>query len=136
MSPRAGNGLVNREQTGGSMPSEVIAQPRAASAGDADNHQTIAFNGPRKLLLAALKEVRYGTLTLITPEKRRMVFSGSEPGQKAQLRIYDWSGLDETVTRGQMGFADGYLNGTLDSDDMPALLTFFLLNLSAIDKYF
>lgn len=123
------------------MTEETIAKPGQPDAAlECDRYgqslDNAALKAPRRLLLDALRQIRYGTLTMITPEGSNLVFSGSQSGPTARLQVYDWRALDEIVSRGQMGFAEAYLDGKLDSNDLAALLTFFLTNLAAIEKYF
>lgn len=92
--------------------------------------------GSRKRLLEALNNIRYGTLTLTLPDSTSLVFEGVAPGEAAHLELRDWRALDEIFTRGQMGFADAYINGLLNTDDLPGLITFIFRNEAAIETYF
>ncbi len=95
-----------------------------------------ALKGARASLLRALNRVRFGRLRLILPNEKVFAFRGSEPGETAQLEVRDWTALDEIVKRGQMGFADSYIDGKLESDNLADLVAFFLKNEKAIHGYF
>jgi cyclopropane-fatty-acyl-phospholipid synthase len=91
---------------------------------------------PRNPLFAALERVEYGRLTLEMPDGHARTFSGSKPGPDAHIRLHHMKALNATITHGQNGFAEGYINGEWDSDDLPATITFGLMNAPALEKFF
>jgi len=93
------------------------------------------ITAPRRHLLEALARIRYGTLSLSLPDGTTEAFYGSGPGIKARLTLNDWRALDEILARGQMGFADAYIDGLLDTDDLPGLMTLLLVNEALIKAY-
>jgi len=90
----------------------------------------------RQPFLEALAHIEYGRLTLVTPDGRTLEFSGTEKGATACLRLYDWAVLDDLVARGEMGFAEAYINGRWEAPDLPALLTFGLMNSEILERFF
>lgn len=94
------------------------------------------LRGSRKALLKALGRVRYGGLRLVLPDEKVLHFQGKESGEIAHLEIRDWKALDQIINRGQIGFADAYIDGQLESDNLADLVAFFLRNEKAIQGYF
>jgi len=90
----------------------------------------------RHPLLAALQNTEFGQLTMTTPEGEQLMFLGLEHGPLAHMQLSDWSVLDEGVSRGEMGFVDSYIDGRWDSRDLPAMLTFALMNAPVLERFF
>jgi cyclopropane-fatty-acyl-phospholipid synthase len=97
-------------------------------------HNTGATQEP--LLFKALKQVEFGRLTIITPEGERREFIGTSNGPAAHWSLYDQNALSEVVARGEIGFAESYIEKRWNSDDLAQLITFFLLNSPALERYF
>jgi len=66
----------------------------------------------------------------------RLEFSGTANGPIAHLRLHDWAVLDDLTARGEIGFADAYVDGRWDTQDLPALLTFGLVNSQSLERFF
>ena len=90
----------------------------------------------RRPFLDALKHIKYGRMTMITPDGNGLEFSGAAKGPAAYLRLYDWEVLDDLVARGEIGFAEAYIDGRWDTADLPALLTFGLMNSQSLEQFF
>jgi cyclopropane-fatty-acyl-phospholipid synthase len=88
------------------------------------------------LLFKALQQVEYGHLTLISPEGGQREFTGTSNGPAAHWKLFDHRVLSEIVARGELGFAESYIEMRWDSDDLVKLITFFLLNSAAFERYF
>lgn len=86
-------------------------------------------------LYRALDKVKYGTLTLHTPEGQSRVFQGAEPGPHAILTLNNWSVIRHMLLKGDTGFAEDYRAGLWDTPDLTALMTFGLKNDHAIQDY-
>ncbi len=113
--------------------SDPTAEPRRSSQRPPEPFN---LTGARKALVKALSATEYGALRLVLPEGKVFNFRGGHPGDHAELEIRDWKALDEIISRGQLGFADAYIDGLLDSPDLAKLVAFFLRNERAIEKYF
>lgn len=90
----------------------------------------------RRPFLDALQHIEYGQMVMITPEGNGLEFAGPEKGSAAHLRLYDWEVLDELVGRGEIGFAEAYIDGRWDSNNLPDLLTFGLMNSQSLERFF
>ncbi len=85
------------------------------------------------LLLGALSKVRFGEIELTTPEGAKHHFKGSEPGERATLRLKDWSVIRRVLAESDIGLGETYMEELWDSDDLPAFLTFCERNRAALD---
>ncbi len=103
----------------------VETHPRLVS-NRSDNHP----------LLKAFAQTEFGQLLLKSPEGDTHDFNGRNNGPEAHLILNDWQALDALVARGEIGFAEAYMDGLWDSDDLPTLLAFGLANADALGKYF
>jgi len=97
---------------------------------------SFAIRPRRQPFLEALEHIDYGRMTLITPEGNGLEFSGTEKGPTAYLRLYDWEVLDDLVARGEMGFVEAYIDVRWNTTDLPALLTFGLMNSQSLERFF
>ncbi len=86
--------------------------------------------------LEALHDIDYGRLSIITPEHRQMEFYGRYNGPAAVISISDWDVFDELVARGEIGFAEAYMDGRWNSPDVTALMTFALVNTVSLERFF
>ncbi len=72
--------------------------------------------------------LRAGTLTLILPDRERLVFRGSEPGVEAVFDVRRARLMRRFLLGGHLAFGDAYVDGDWDSPDVAALLIYFLQN--------
>ncbi len=80
-------------------------------------------------LLHALKNIRYGSLTIIDQGGTQSRFYGDQPGPTATLRIHRASRLmRQLILRGAEGFAESYLDGDWETPNLRALLQLLALN--------
>ncbi|MDX1923017.1 MAG: cyclopropane-fatty-acyl-phospholipid synthase family protein [Alphaproteobacteria bacterium] len=93
-------------------------------------NQTITYG-----FLKALALLRYGTLTVVLPNGKSHVFSGSEPGAVATLRLYSWDVIPNMARKGDIGLAEDYRKGLWDADDLYAFMMVGLKNEAALEQY-
>jgi cyclopropane-fatty-acyl-phospholipid synthase len=72
--------------------------------------------------------LRAGTLTLILPDRERLVFRGTEPGVEAVFRVRRARIMRRFLLGGHLAFGEAYVDGDWDSPDVAALLLYFLQN--------
>jgi cyclopropane-fatty-acyl-phospholipid synthase len=87
------------------------------------------------LLFKALQQVEFGHLTMISPAGEQREFGASNV-PAAHWKLNDQRILSEVVARGEIGFAESYIEMRWDSDDLVQLITFFLLNSPSLERYF
>jgi len=90
----------------------------------------------RPVLFDAFEKVSNGHLTIVTPDKSRMDFGPSQSNLNANWKLHDWNVLSESLARGEIGFAETYIEQQWDSDDLAGLVTFMLLNSETLEQYF
>ena len=87
-----------------------------------------------RLLLALFSRLRYGSLRLNTPEGIGFSFQGELPGPSACFDVLDWQACGEILRRGDVGFAEGYIDRLWETDDLVALITLAALNRDGVEK--
>ncbi len=87
-----------------------------------------------RLVLDLLAGWRHGTLALETPDGIERTFRGASQGPAIRKRMHDWSVCDEVLRAGDIGFAESYIDGRWDADDLPAVLALFNANADAIER--
>jgi cyclopropane-fatty-acyl-phospholipid synthase len=87
-----------------------------------------------RLLFRLLDGLRSGSLEVVDPEGRRCAFPGRMPGPHASLVLHDWNVCSDILRRGDIGFAESYIDGRWESGDLSALLTLAALNQQAIER--
>jgi len=87
-----------------------------------------------RLLLSLFSRLRYGSLRFTTPEGVTFSFQGDLPGPAACLDVLSWQACGEIVRRGDVGFAEGYIDRLWETDDLVNLITLAALNRDAVEK--
>ncbi len=75
-----------------------------------------------RIILALARHLRRGSLHLRLPDGTTRSFRGDEPGPEASLRLANGSVARRYLLGGSVGFAEGYIAGDWDCDDLPTLL--------------
>jgi cyclopropane-fatty-acyl-phospholipid synthase len=94
----------------------------------------LAAPASAKLFLALLGRIAHGHLELLTPDHTRMVFGDAHAGPGATLQVHDWRACERILRAGDIGFAEAYGTGWVDSPDLVALLRLALRNESTLDQ--
>ena len=87
-----------------------------------------------RLLLGLLERLRVGSLLLTTPDGERVHFVGAVDGTRAELAIRDWKACGKILWSGDIGFAEAYRDGLLDSPDLTAVLRLAIENEAVLDR--
>lgn len=98
--------------------------------------QTISRSVPTaaKLFLNLLARLQHGHLQLITPEGTHLMFGDLHQPPSATLQIHDWRACQRILRAGDIGFAESYEAGWIDSADLTALLRLAIRNQNVLDK--
>ena len=107
----------------------IARAPEAARAGSETKIPASA-----RALLLALRGLRGGALTMHMPTGGALVF-GDGAGPAVEIRIRDFSFARSVILRGDIGFAETWMDGAWDSPDLAALLTFLVSNYERIQRY-
>lgn len=85
---------------------------------------------PASLSFAAMLIARFrrGRLDMTLPDGRTLRFAGKEPGAQAELIVHDPKFVRTVAARGDIGFAEVFMDGKVDTPDLPTLLEYFSAN--------
>jgi cyclopropane-fatty-acyl-phospholipid synthase len=86
----------------------------------------------RAILMAAAR-IELGELTVFTPTGHRHVFAGARPGPVATLSLRTKRAARRILFGGNVGFAEAYMDGDIDTPGLAALLELAVRNEAAID---
>ena len=87
-----------------------------------------------KLFLRLLKHLAHGHLQLATPHGNTLMFGDLHTPPSAQLQMHDWRACGRMLQAGDIGFAESYANGWIDTPDLSALLRLCLRNQAAMER--
>ena len=91
-----------------------------------------ALPGEASLGLNILSRLRGGALTVKLPDDSEFLLG--EGPQRGELAVRDLSMFEQTFSRGDIGFAESYIRGEWDTDDLAGLLTLLADNRAVIEK--
>lgn len=80
------------------------------------------------IILASLKPLRRGALELTLPDGSVKRFGGLDKSRVARIRVTSPNFFRRCVLFGPIGFAESHMAGEWDSDDLTAVIAFFILN--------
>ena len=110
-------------------------EDRHAIAGPADHNSQAGRSGFIETVLhKLLRPLECGQLVIDTPDSRRLTFNGEKPGPQARLKIRSWKCLARLAAGWDLGLADAYITGEVDSPDIAAVLRWGCLNVKAADR--
>lgn len=106
-------------------PDDAAELPNASALPAADSGAGNGFAA--SALLGALRPMRRGRLEMILPDGTVRVF-GEATGGGAVIRVRRADFFQKCLLRGDIGFAEAYMDGDWDSPDLRAVFSWFLLN--------
>lgn len=71
---------------------------------------------------------KVGAVTITFPNGRTRTYGKPGTGQHPELVVRNYSLIPETLRRGTVGFANAYMRGDVEVDDLTALFRYFLQN--------
>jgi cyclopropane-fatty-acyl-phospholipid synthase len=86
------------------------------------------------LFLEMMSKIKYGTMTIITPEGDYLNYRGSEVGVHVSIRIFNWKFCDELFLRGDIGLGESYIAGLWESDNINDLIKFGIDNKAQLER--
>lgn len=93
-----------------------------------------------KIALRLLHALKVGELEVVFPDGSARLYRGSDtslapaqPEHRAHLAIHDFNALSMAVSRGDIGFGEGYMQGLWSSHNLTALLRLLVANRSAMN---
>lgn len=89
-----------------------------------------------KLFLKIMEQIQVGHFVLTMPDGEVREYKGKTPGRRGHLIIKDFSGVSKIVASGDIGLAEAYRDGMVDSPDMTSLLLLCIENQNALEAVF
>jgi cyclopropane-fatty-acyl-phospholipid synthase len=85
---------------------------------------------PASLRLAALllTRLKHGRLDIILPDGRTLRFTGSAPGPHGEIIVHDLAFIRPVYSKGDIGFAESFMDQKFDTPDLATLLEYFTIN--------
>ncbi|MBV1885705.1 MAG: cyclopropane-fatty-acyl-phospholipid synthase family protein [Parvibaculaceae bacterium] len=78
-----------------------------------------------------LKKIQYGSLTVTCPDGSYHRATGPHPGPSAHLSFHNLSCLPRLLLKGDLAFAEAYMEGDWSTDTLPELVELGVANLEA-----
>ena len=78
--------------------------------------------------LNQISKIKYGKIEIITPEKKKYKFFGNTKEPQAKIEIKSYKSINKILSNGSLGFAESYLDGHIQTEDLKTLMTFFVKN--------
>ena len=85
-----------------------------------------------RVVLTAAGRIMTGSLTVVLPDGRRLVFGDPASERCAEIQIHDTAAAVRLLLRGETGAGEAYMDGLWSSPDLEALLELAALNRSAL----
>ncbi|NLY26993.1 MAG: class I SAM-dependent methyltransferase [Alcaligenaceae bacterium] len=87
-----------------------------------------------RVFVSLLTRLRHGHVLLLTPDGSQQVFGDPHSHPGVRLIINDWRACGEILKAGDIGFAEAYRKGWVDTPDLSALLKLALRNEDALSQ--
>lgn len=86
------------------------------------------------LLRRVLRHLEHGGLTVTLPSGKHLEHAAPLPGSQARIDLHHHRALARILTRGGIGFAEGYIAGDWSSPDLTALIALGAENIARLDR--
>jgi cyclopropane-fatty-acyl-phospholipid synthase len=86
------------------------------------------------LVRRVLRHLECGRLTVIPPSGERIAHVGRMPGPHGIMELRNLRAFRRLLTRGDVGFAEGYIAGDWTSPDLTALIAMAAENVARLDR--
>ncbi len=81
-----------------------------------------------RVMTRILSHLAFGRLTVVLPDGELFEFTAPGEGPEATLEIRSWRTVWRSVARGDMGFAESFIDGDCTSPDVAKVVELFVLN--------
>ncbi len=85
-----------------------------------------------KIIAKLVGKLAYGRLRIVTPSGMSFLHGGTAEGPDATIILRNWRALRRVVSSGDIGFAEGFIEGDWTSPDRVALIRLLARNTAAI----
>ena len=87
-----------------------------------------------KVLFNLLENIKYGEISILSPEGKKHYFKGQERGVSVELEIFDWTMVSLLLGSGDIGLGERYKQGMWSCSDIADLIQFGSENQKYIEK--
>jgi cyclopropane-fatty-acyl-phospholipid synthase len=87
-----------------------------------------------RILSRILSHLAFGRLAVTLPEGEVFEANAPGPGPEAALVIHRWRAVWRTIARGDIGFAEAFIEGDCSSPDIAKVIELFVLNEAVLAK--
>lgn len=84
--------------------------------------------------LKLLTKLKKGRLQVVTPEGVHLLFGSEDDQPCAQIKLNSWSVCQRALKAGDIGFAESYIAGEWETNDIASVLGVFLENRKAVES--
>jgi cyclopropane-fatty-acyl-phospholipid synthase len=88
---------------------------------------------PNAVVTKILSRLRVGKITVQTPAGYRVAYTASQPGPEATIIIHRWRAVRWLLWKGDLGFAESYMEGDWSTPDLSAFLELAARNVEDLD---
>lgn len=100
-------------------------------AGASNCLDTSDFPASAHIALKLLNRIQHGVLLLHFPDGQIARFGQS--GKTIELHMRDWSLISQSLKSGDIGFAESYIDGQWQTNDLPSLIELFACNREGLE---
>ena len=87
-----------------------------------------------RALSRILSHLVCGSLTVVLPDGKSVRYTAAKPGPEAILVLHRWRTIWRTITKGDMGFAEAFIDGDCSSPDIAKVVELFVRNEAMLDS--
>ncbi len=114
-----------------SMPNRQIAVGDMF-AGELSTPGSGSIPGSARVVCKLLERLKTGTLHLTLPDRRMISFGSGAP--MAHVRIHDWAVFDAVLSKGDIGFAEGWISRAWTSPNLIEVIDLLVSNRQALEE--
>jgi cyclopropane-fatty-acyl-phospholipid synthase len=96
--------------------------------GSTDLHKLDRMPASLRLAVLLITRLKKGRLDMVLPDGRTLRFSGPEPGPQAEIIVHDLTFARPVLDKGDIGFAESFMDQKFDTPDLAAVLQYFNAN--------
>jgi cyclopropane-fatty-acyl-phospholipid synthase len=104
------------------------------NAGSSSLWTRLASTGAAWIGKRLIGRPRHGSITITFPDGSTKTFGQPGTGEHPRLVLRSFKVLAQTLRRGPVGFAQSYIDGDVEIDDLTALFRYFLQNKDVLDN--
>jgi cyclopropane-fatty-acyl-phospholipid synthase len=83
----------------------------------------------------SLEKIENGSLNFISPEGKSYIFGNSTHNKPIIFKLNNWQAIKKLIYKGDIGFAEIYQDGSVETEDLTSLLNLCLNNEEILNKY-